>query len=42
MNGVHAAELPNEASAATLVAAMRRIVGDQGVLPDWAAPAFRW
>lgn len=41
LNGVHAAELPNEASAVTLAVAMRRIVGDEGVLPDWAAPAFR-
>ena len=42
MNGVHAGELPIDASTETLMAAMRRIVGEGGVLPDWAVPSFRW
>lgn len=42
LNGVHATELSNAASAAELTAAMRRIVGVEGALPDWAVPAFRW
>ncbi len=28
--------------AAELTAAMRRIVGDEGALPDWVVRAFRW
>lgn len=42
MNGVHAEALTDNASPETLRAAMARIVGDGGVLPDWAAPSFRW
>ncbi|MFT3847701.1 MAG: TIGR01459 family HAD-type hydrolase [Propionivibrio sp.] len=42
MNGVHAAELPAGTDLAGLMAAMRRLVGESGALPDWAAPAFRW
>lgn len=42
MNGVHAADLPGDASHGALAAAMRRIVGGGGALPDWATPSFRW
>lgn len=42
MNGVHAEVLPNDASPEMLTVAMSRIVGDGGVLPDWAVPSFRW
>ncbi len=42
LNGVHAAELPSEASPEELTVTMRRIVGDAGALPHYVAPAFRW
>lgn len=42
MNGVHADALPADGSPERLIAAMRRIVGDDGPLPDWAVPSFRW
>ncbi|MBP8215750.1 MAG: TIGR01459 family HAD-type hydrolase [Propionivibrio sp.] len=45
MNGVHAGELPLDASQEALIAGMRRLVGEggeAGVLPDWAVPSFRW
>ena len=41
MNGVHAGGLPIDAGTGALMAAMRRIGGGGGVLPDWAVPSFR-
>lgn len=42
MNGVHAANFQYDTSAAELTTVMRRIVGDEGALPDWAVRAFCW
>ena len=42
MNGVHAGQLPANASPVLLQEAMQEIAGPDGALPDWAIPSFRW